>query len=101
MSYPIDFSTITACGECCTGCVKKQQGLCKGCLETEGGCEEWTQSGGCPIFRCTREHNVLFCGLCEGFPCQWLIEKMVWRPNAVQELTELAQCYREAGKKGC
>ncbi len=95
MHQAIDFSAITACGESCSGCAKRANGSCKGCLETEGVCEEWAQSGGCPIHRCTREHGVLFCGLCEAFPCQWLIDKMVWRPNAVKELTELAARYRE------
>lgn len=29
----------------------------------DGHCEEWTQSGCCPIHRCAREHNVqMFCG---------------------------------------
>ncbi|MBR4733010.1 MAG: flavodoxin family protein [Lachnospiraceae bacterium] len=27
-----DFSTITACGECCTGCAKKIEGSCPGCI---------------------------------------------------------------------
>ncbi len=54
---------------------------------------EWTQSNGCPIHKCAREHNVLFCGLCKEFPCEWLVQKIVWRENAVEELTELAKLY--------
>ncbi len=54
---------------------------------------EWTQSDGCPIHKCAREHHVQFCGLCKEFPCEWLVQKVVWRPNVVEELTELANLY--------
>lgn len=95
MNKSIDFTTITACGECCVGCKKKESGICKGCIESEGHCEEWAQSQGCPIYKCTREHGVQFCGLCKEFPCEWLTQKVFWRPNVVEELTELAELYRE------
>lgn len=36
-----DFSTITACGECCVGCSKKIDGLCPGCIEADGHVPEW------------------------------------------------------------
>lgn len=91
----IDFSAVTACGECCVGCKKKEDGICQGCIESDGHCAEWTQSKGCPIHKCTRKHGVQFCGLCEEFPCEWLINKVVWRPNVVEELTELARKYYE------
>lgn len=91
-----DFSVITACGECCVGCAKKAEGRCRGCIDEDGHCQEWAESGGCPIHKCTREHGVQFCGLCAEFPCEWLVKKVVWRPNVVQELTGLAQQYREA-----
>lgn len=91
----IDFTVITACGECCVGCKKKAAGICQGCIESDGHCVEWTQSNGCPIHKCTREHGVQFCGLCEEFPCEWLVNKVVWRPNVVEELTELARKYYE------
>ena len=90
-----DFSTITACGECCAGCTKKAQGLCGGCIETDGHCQEWAQSGGCPIHACTRRHGVPFCGLCSEFPCQWLVEKVTWNPHLVEHQTALAQEYRQ------
>lgn len=89
----IDFSTITACGECCTGCKKKESGLCKGCIESDGHCEEWAQSKGCPIHKCARKHEVQFCGLCPEFPCTWLKEKIVWNPNAISHLEELADLH--------
>ena len=47
-----DFSKITACGECCVGCKKKEVGFCKGFIESNGNCKEWEQSGGCPIYKC-------------------------------------------------
>ena len=43
----IDFTKITACGECCFGCKKKDEGLCEGCIESDGRCKEWAQSGEC------------------------------------------------------
>ncbi len=35
-----------------------------------------------------------FCGLCGEFPCEWLVQKVAWRPDVVAELTELANQYR-------
>ena len=52
MNKPIDFTTITACGECCVGCKKKEEGICQGCIESDGHCVEWAQSNGCPIHKC-------------------------------------------------
>ena len=94
-----DFDALTACGENCTGCAKKADGRCKGCIETDGHCEEWAGSGRCPIHSCTRKHGVQFCGLCEVFPCEWLIKKVTWRPDMVGEMTELARIYRERKEK--
>lgn len=99
MKTEIDFSRITACGECCTGCEKLQSGACRGCLDTDGRCEEWKESGQCAIFRCTREHNALFCGLCPEFPCEALPKKLFWRKDAVSQLRLLAQQYRSHDKK--
>ena len=93
MKSNIDFTTITACGECCEGCRKKEEGICEGCIESDGHCKEWAQSDGCPIHSCAREHNVQFCGLCNEFPCDWLIQKVVWKQNVIEELTELADLY--------
>ncbi|MBP5167897.1 MAG: DUF3795 domain-containing protein, partial [Oscillospiraceae bacterium] len=64
-----DFTTLTACGECCTGCPKKLDGKCPGCIETDGRVPEWAESGRCKVHACTREHHVQFCGLCAEFPC--------------------------------
>lgn len=91
----MDFGKITACGECCEGCRKKTEGICEGCIESGGHCVEWAQSQGCPIHKCAREHGVPFCGMCDEFPCDWLVQKVFWRPNMVAELTELAESYRE------
>ena len=89
----IDFTKITACGEYCVGCKKKEDGLCEGCIESDGHCKEWAQSKGCPIHKCAKQHKVQFCGLCHEFPCDWLIEKVTWNPNIVEDLTNLAKIY--------
>ncbi len=34
--------------------------------------------------------TITVCGLCEVFPYEWIIQKVVWRTNFVEELTELA-----------
>jgi hypothetical protein len=93
----IDFFQITACGECCAGCKKKESMECEGCIETDGYCKEWAQSGQCPIHKCAREHNVRFCGLCAEFPCSGLTEKIHWNPNIVEHLTGLANAYSQKG----
>ena len=89
-----DFSKITACGESCVDCSKKEEGFCQGCIETDGKCKEWEQSGGCPIYKCTKRHNVKFCGLCTEFPCEWLLSKITWKQNVVEELSILAKEYK-------
>ena len=81
------------------GCRKKENGICQGCIESDGNCTEWTQSNGCPIHKCARSHNVRFCGLCKEFPCEWLIHKIFWRTNVVEELTELANLYEQQSQK--
>ena len=40
-----DFSTITACDECCAGYPKKLDGRCPGCIEADGCVPEWAESG--------------------------------------------------------
>ena len=93
----IIFERITACGECCDGCGKFKEGTCPGCIESDGDVPEWKESGGCPIHKCARRHGVQFCGLCAEFPCEWLKQKIVWNPRAVEHLAELAERYhREA-----
>ena len=93
LNQQIDFSHITPCGECCDGCRKRAEGLCRGCLETDGHCEEWANSGVCPTFACCKEHGIPFCGLCPEFPCDHL-PMLKWRPDCVKELTALADTYR-------
>ena len=89
----IDFTKITACGECCVGCKKKEEGLCEGCIESDGRCMEWAQSGECPVHRCAKNHGVQFCGLCDEFPCDDLPKKIHWKPNVVGHLADLAKAY--------
>ncbi len=98
MDKVIDFEHITACGECCIGCKKKDDGLCQGCIESDGNCIEWTQSGGCPIYKCAKQHHVQFCGLCHEFPCDWLVNKVTWNLNIADDLTKLAILYNQRAK---
>lgn len=88
------FRGITACGENCTGCAKCAQGLCSGCRETDGRCQEWAGTGRCPIHACVSGHGVLFCGLCESFPCDRLPGLLPWNPSAAEHLAALAKAYR-------
>jgi len=89
----MDFARITACGECCDGCAQMAAGKCRGCKETQGHCEEWAASGVCPVYACASAHGVKFCGLCPEFPCDHM-PMLRWRPDCVQELTDLAVQYR-------
>lgn len=91
----IDFSTITACGECCTGCKKKEDGVCQGCVESDGYCKEWAQTGRCPVHACAKRHLVQFCGLCPEFPCDDLTNKIHWNTNIVEHLADLSKRYFE------
>ena len=91
MAQTINFSLITACGECCEGCKKKQNGLCKGCIEADGYVPEWKESGRCRVHACTREHGVQFCGLCAEFPCDQLENMIPWNPNIIERQKELAR----------
>ena len=94
-----DFSTITACGECCVGCEKKIKGICPGCIEAEGRVPEWAGSGTCKVYACCREHNAKFCGLCEEFPCNKLPQMISWNPNIVEHLTKLRDEYKKRNVK--
>ena len=90
----IDFSRITACGECCDGCAKKADGRCPGCIEADGRVPEWAASGRCKVHACTRDHQVQFCGLCSEFPCGKLPSLIFWNPDIIQHLTVLRDEYR-------
>ena len=88
-----DFSTITACGECCTGCPKKREGKCPGCIEADGRVPEWAESGRCKVHACTRDHHVQFCGLCAEFPCAKLPSLVSWNPDIAEQMTALRNEY--------
>ena len=88
-----DFSTLTACGECCTGCPKKTSGACPGCIEADGRVPEWADSGVCRVHACTRKHGVQFCGLCEEFPCEKIHEVISWNREIVEKMTSLRDEY--------
>lgn len=95
MKEMIDFTTMTACGECCIGCSKKDAGLCSGCIEAEGKVPEWAESGICRIYACCKEHNARFCFLCEDFPCENLPKMMPWKVDVANHLSELRDEYRK------
>ena len=88
-----DFETITACGECCTGCLKKKSGICPGCIEADGRVPEWAESGVCRVHACCIEHNVRFCGLCSEFPCEKLPQMIPWNTDIVRHLSALKEGY--------
>ncbi len=94
MNNSVDFSILTACGECCEGCSKRKEGICKGCIEADGYVPEWAQSGRCKVHACTREHNVTFCGLCAEFPCKGINDMIHWKPNVIEHMMRLADSYR-------
>lgn len=94
MTTPINWKNVTACGECCEFCQKRKEGICKGCVVSDGYCEEWTQSGRCPIHACASAHQVPFCGLCGDFPCDWLLSKVTWKEDLVSQHNTLAALYR-------
>ena len=87
MEQRIDFTTITACGECCEGCIKRLEGSCKGCIEADGYVPEWAGSGRCKVHACAREHDVQFCGLCPEFPCKDLTSVIHWNPHITEHST--------------
>ncbi|MDE7295112.1 MAG: DUF3795 domain-containing protein [Oscillospiraceae bacterium] len=95
MTGLIDFTKITACGECCEGCEKKKRGICKGCIEADGYVPEWTESGRCRVHACAREHNARFCGVCREFPCDKITSLIHWNKDIVAKMTELAERYGE------
>lgn len=87
MEQRIDFTKITACGECCEGCIKWLEGSCKGCIEADGYVPEWAGSGRCKVHACAREHDVQFCGLCPEFPCKDLTSVIHWNPHITEHST--------------
>ena len=89
----IDFTTITACGECCIGCTKKENGICQGCIEADGKVPEWAESGICKVHACCKEHRARFCGLCDAFPCEKLPQMIPWNTDIVNHLSELRDEY--------
>ncbi len=90
----LNFNNITPCGGCCDDCQYFKNAECIGCRDNGGKCVKlW--SNGCEIYNCCSKHNVLFCGLCNEFPCKWINSKISeWNPQGVEELTELATRYR-------
>ena len=91
----IDFELMTACGECCLGCKRKENGTCPGCIESDGRVPEWAETGRCTIHSCTRDHEVQFCGMCPEFPCSELPEMIHWNPEIIGHLSQLRDEYQK------
>ncbi len=89
-----DFSTLTACGECCSECPKKTDGRCPGCIGADGCVPEWAESGRCKVHACARAHQVQFCGICPEFPCKKLPELIAWNPDIIRQMSMLRDEYR-------
>lgn len=89
----VNFSRITACGECCGKCKKYMEGICKGCIETDGYVSEWAKTGRCKVHACTREHGAQFCGLCSEFPCKELTNIVYWNSDVIEHMKYLAKVY--------
>ena len=89
----MDFSTLTACGEDCTGCKKRPEGLCPGCIKADGYVPEWAGSGRCKVHACAKEHGAQFCGICSEFPCEKLPQLIHWNPNIVEHHKGLRDGY--------
>ncbi len=86
-----DFSTLTACGEDCTGCAKRLAGDCPGCIEADGVVPEWAGSGRCRVHACAKSHGAQFCGVCPEFPCGGIREMMPWKNDVIEEMRALAR----------
>ena len=82
---------ITACGECCGGCAKHQQGLCPGCIEADGYVPEWAGSGRCRVHACAREHQAQFCGVCRDFPCEKMDGMIHWKQNVAEHMRSVVR----------
>lgn len=99
-----DFSNINPCGGCCDECEYKKNRECKGCREVDGKCVKlWTNE--CLIYKCCTRHKAYFCGVCNEFPCKWIINKInEWDKNGIEKLKRLTNAYllkeKERGKMG-
>ena len=103
MNQDIDFSRVTACGECCDGCDKFRDGACPGCIEADGVVPGWSESGRCRVHACTREHHVQFCGLCREFSCSGIESMIHWHNGIIEHMRRLADEYKRcagADKQG-
>lgn len=91
----MNISTLTACGEDCSGCKKHKDGICPGCTKTDGYVPEWAESGRCKIHACAKEHSAQFCGICPEFPCEKLPQLIHWNPNIEEHMIGLREKYKD------
>ncbi len=86
-----DFRKINPCGGCCDDCGFRKSGECRGCRDSKGKCVKlW--SNGCRIYECCEKHNVYFCGDCDEFPCEWIVNKIgEWDKQGIEKLKMLRE----------
>ncbi len=63
----IDKDTIGKCGFYCGSCPDHICGECDGCLKAH-------KTGDCFTRDCVIDRGVEFCGKCDGFPCDAILE---------------------------
>lgn len=88
------FSTPTPCGGDCTGCPKKADWICAGCLEMNGYVPEWAESGRYRVFACNERHGSKFCGVCGEFPCPELTDMIHRNKDIFEHMRSLAELYK-------
>ncbi len=93
------FSNITPCGGDCTNCEYFLNKECVGCNKNGGKCVKMWENG-CPIRKCCGEHDVLFCGLCGEFPCDFLKNTLTWDKDGIEHLKQYAEKYIKEKKHG-
>ncbi|UCD44026.1 MAG: DUF3795 domain-containing protein [Candidatus Bathyarchaeota archaeon] len=68
----LDSSLLAVCGRHCGNCVWYLGGRgssCSGC-NVHKGHPNW---GECRVHTCVEEHDAKYCGVCDGFPCDLII----------------------------
>ncbi len=95
MNNTTDFSKITPCGGNCSECNHFNNNECEGCVKSGGKCVHMWENG-CKIFECCQSHNVKFCGLCEIFPCEYIISKLgEWDKDGIAKQSRLANEFKQ------
>lgn len=67
MNYKDIKDNIGKCGFFCGSCPDFIKGECKGCLKEH-------KTGDCYTRDCVLSSDIEFCGLCQKFPCKFIID---------------------------